>query len=182
MNQLIDFLVPILKDDPENQDPDPTEFAAEQTLVARIVHLAVHNDANEYYAMLNRFKEVFLAGGEKRMAFTIPALFYGYLKLADFIHFSQTSQSEEAYDPSTTPANYKVVNHRFMPFRGDLSFDLVAIYHVCRELLQKLALTEPAQCLHLNLSLILSINELVPGQQVQQNRVFFVLIRIILPA
>lgn len=151
MNQLIDFLVPILKDDPENQDLDPTEFAAEQTLIARIVHLAVHNDANEYYAMLNRFKEVFLEGGEKRMAFTIPALFYSYIKLAKFVHFSQNDKSEEHYDASTAPANYKIFNYKFKPYRGDFTFDLVGIYTICRELLQKLALIQPSLSLHLNL-------------------------------
>lgn len=176
MNQLIDFLVPILKDDPENQDPDPTEFAAEQTLVARIVHLAVHNDANEYFNMLNRFREVFLAGGEKRMTFTIPALVYAYLKLADFVHFSQNDKGEEAYDPATAPANYKVFNKNFKPFRGEFTFDLTAIYTICRELLQKLAMHQPAICLHLNLSLVLSINELIQGQQVTPFPLFFQLI------
>jgi vacuolar protein sorting-associated protein 35 len=70
-------------DDDEQDIQDDQEFAEEQHLVARSVHLLDSLEGPEHLLkLLAGVRKVFGRGGKRRLVFTLPPLTYGYLKCA----------------------------------------------------------------------------------------------------
>lgn len=63
---------------------DAEDFAEEQNLMARMIHLlaAEESDLDQQYRMLTSARKQFGAGGSRRIQFTLPPLVYEAFKLA----------------------------------------------------------------------------------------------------
>lgn len=67
VDQLIEFIKPLLVDDEHGNKEEPYEFEEGQECVARILHMLCHKTkADVYYDLLLRFKKVFAQGGITR--------------------------------------------------------------------------------------------------------------------
>ena len=67
VDQLIEFIKPLLIDDEAGGKEEPYEFEEGQELVSRLIHMIAHkSDANIYYDLLLRLKKVFSRGGSSR--------------------------------------------------------------------------------------------------------------------
>ena len=83
IDQLIDFIKPLLVDDDQGQKEDPFEFEDGQESVSRILHMIYHPANNDiYFDLVMKFKRVFSKGGPQRQKFTYPALFFTFIKLS----------------------------------------------------------------------------------------------------
>ena len=80
------MLAPLICDQadqvPNGQDAE--DFAEEQNLMARMIHLLVaeESDLDQQYRMLTAARKQFGAGGSRRIPFTLPPLIYEAFKLA----------------------------------------------------------------------------------------------------
>lgn len=81
VKQLLEFTTPLWAQNKETTETDAYEFEDEQQNMAKLVHLVRANDLNIHYEILELFKEKFTSGGETRIKFTFPALFFAYIKL-----------------------------------------------------------------------------------------------------
>lgn len=96
VDQLIEFIKPLLIDDEQGGREEPFEFEEGQECVARIIHMIAHKtDANIYYDLLLRFKKIFARGGLNRQKYTYPALFFSLIRLTVFMNFPPTNATEE---------------------------------------------------------------------------------------
>lgn len=83
---VLSMLAPLISDQqdelPASQDAD--DFAEEQNLMARLIHLFACQDDNldEQYRMLTSARKQFGAGGPRRIPFTLPPLIYEAFKVA----------------------------------------------------------------------------------------------------
>jgi vacuolar protein sorting-associated protein 35 len=83
IEQLIDFIMPLLQDDKDSEAEEPYEFEEGQEAVAKLIHLAYHKTNSDiYFEILLKFKREFVKGGVKRMKYTIPALCFALFKLS----------------------------------------------------------------------------------------------------
>jgi len=84
---LISFINPLLADDKDSSKEEPYEFTEGQNLVSQLPHLVFHHQDNDiYFELLNKFKRVFVKGGNARMKFTIPAMCFALIKLSATIN------------------------------------------------------------------------------------------------
>jgi len=87
VEQLLDFIKPLLSDDSEGGKEEPYEFEEGQEAVARILHLLYHRtDNSAYFELLMKFKKVFAKGGIKRQKYTTPALIFALIRLSQAIN------------------------------------------------------------------------------------------------
>jgi len=83
VDQLIDFIMPLLQDDKDSGEEEPYEFEEGQEAVAKLVHLVCHkSNIDLYYEILMKFKRVFVKGGIKRMKYSMPALIFSLFRLS----------------------------------------------------------------------------------------------------
>ncbi|KAK3085900.1 hypothetical protein FSP39_010235 [Pinctada imbricata] len=78
---IVSVLVTDQSDQPEDGD-DPEDFAEEQGIMGRFVHLLQAEDPNQQYMILNTARKHFGAGGDKRIKFTLPPIVFEAYKLA----------------------------------------------------------------------------------------------------
>lgn len=80
------MLSPLICDQPDQvpSGQDLEDFAEEQNLMARFIHLlaADESDLDQQYRMLTAARKQFGAGGSRRIPFTLPPLVYEAFKLA----------------------------------------------------------------------------------------------------
>lgn len=80
------MLGPLISDQPDQvvTGQDAEDFAEEQNLMARLIHLlaAEESDLDQQYRMLTSARKQFGAGGPRRIPFTLPPLIYEAFKLA----------------------------------------------------------------------------------------------------
>ena len=80
------MLGPLICDQPDQvvTGQDAEDFAEEQNLMARLIHLlaAEESDLDQQYRMLTSARKQFGAGGPRRIPFTLPPLIYEAFKLA----------------------------------------------------------------------------------------------------
>nr|CAG4635924.1 EOG090X00QE [Eubosmina coregoni]SVE69626.1 EOG090X00QE [Eubosmina coregoni] len=80
------MLGPLICDQPDQvvTGQDAEDFAEEQNLMARLIHLlaAEESDLDQQYRMLTSSRKQFGAGGPRRIPFTLPPLIYEAFKLA----------------------------------------------------------------------------------------------------
>jgi len=78
---LISSLVQDQADQPATPQ-DPEDFADEQSLLGRFLHLLQSDDPDEQYIILNTARRHFGAGGNKRIPFTLPPIVFAAYQLA----------------------------------------------------------------------------------------------------
>ncbi|CAG7838063.1 unnamed protein product [Allacma fusca] len=78
---LISALVQDQADQPA-EIPDPEDFAEEQSLLGRFLHLLVSEDIDEQYLILNTARKHLGAGGNKRISYTLPPIIFAAYRLA----------------------------------------------------------------------------------------------------
>lgn len=76
------FISPLLKTEVDYVEIDEQEFAEEQTLVARSVHLVDNENPKVNWQILSLFIEKFKEGESKRQKYTIPATIFALFKVA----------------------------------------------------------------------------------------------------
>lgn len=87
-SEQIDFMLglinPLIQDqaDQPAESPDPEDFAEEQSLLGRFLHLLASDDPDEQYIILNTARRHLGAGGNKRIPFTLPPVVFSAYKLA----------------------------------------------------------------------------------------------------
>ena len=111
VDQLLEFIKPLLIDDEQGGREEPFEFEEGQEQVSRIIHMIAHkSDADVYFDLLLRFKKVFARGGLNRQKYTYPALFFSLVRLTAFINFpdqhlatEEVKTEEEGQEPEPVP-------------------------------------------------------------------------------
>lgn len=84
VDQLIDFIMPLLQDDKDSAAEEPYEFEEGQEAVAKLVHLVFHpRNLDLYFEILMKFKRVFVKGGVKRQKYSCPALIFALFRLSN---------------------------------------------------------------------------------------------------
>ncbi|XP_052274611.1 vacuolar protein sorting-associated protein 35-like isoform X3 [Dreissena polymorpha] len=90
---IISVLVQDQNDQPEEGD-DPEDFAEEQGLIGRFIHLLYSEDPNQQYLILNAARKHFGAGGDKRIRFTLPPIVFSAYRLATrYMHSSEEDEN-----------------------------------------------------------------------------------------
>lgn len=85
VDQLLDFIMPLLQDDKDSGEEDPYEFEEGQEAVAKLVHLVnggARANLDLHLETLMKFKRVFVKGGIKRMKYSVPATVFSLFRLS----------------------------------------------------------------------------------------------------
>ena len=83
LDQLIEFIGPLLQDDKEpGSKEDPFELDEGQTAIAKLIHLIHNQNGDAWYSLLLKIKKIFVKGGAARMSYTLPALIFALFKLS----------------------------------------------------------------------------------------------------
>jgi vacuolar protein sorting-associated protein 35 len=96
VDQLIDFILPLLQDDKDSSPEEPYEFEEGQEAVAKLVHLIYHKtNIDLYYEILMKFKRIFVKGGVKRMKYTLPPMIFSLFRIsAELVHRPPIDESQ----------------------------------------------------------------------------------------
>ena len=87
VDQLIEFVKPLLVDDEHGAREEPFEFEEGQESVSCLVHMIAHkSNADIYYDLILRLKKVFAQGGHQRQKYTYPALCFSLIRLTAFLN------------------------------------------------------------------------------------------------
>lgn len=88
----------LIQDQPDQpvEDPDPEDFADEQSLVGRFIHLLRSDDPDQQYLILNTARKHFGAGGNQRIRFTLPPLVFAAYQLA--FRYKENSQMDDKWE------------------------------------------------------------------------------------
>uniref|UniRef100_A0A2R8ZJM4 VPS35 retromer complex component n=1 Tax=Pan paniscus TaxID=9597 RepID=A0A2R8ZJM4_PANPA len=78
VDSIMNLVSTLIQDQPDQpvEDPDPEDFADEQSLVGRFIHLLRSEDPDQQYLILNTARKHFGAGGNQRIRFTLPPLVF----------------------------------------------------------------------------------------------------------
>lgn len=169
------FLRPILQDDTDipfqkssATSEDLADLEDEQFQVARIVHLAVHDDPNQYFEMLELFKDQFYAGGEHRMKYTLPALIFCYIKLVRYIkQCHEHSQEPESNVVTDDIDAAPLVSSKKRFYKGQIHVSYTKIFQILKGAAEKLVKIHPQSALRLNLAIVNSISEVDDHKEVK---------------
>lgn len=83
-------------DDAVCNEDDEEEFKEDQNAVARLIYMLHHDDAEEMFKIITIVQKHILAGGVKRLPFTVPPLVFTALKLIRALQNGDASRAEEA--------------------------------------------------------------------------------------
>ena len=98
VEQLLDFIRPLLVDDEQGGKEEPYEFEEGQESVARILHMVSHRTSNDiYFDLLMKFKKIFVKGGIKRQKYTYPALVFSLIRLTWIINDREVNPDQPQY-------------------------------------------------------------------------------------
>ncbi|XP_023678494.2 vacuolar protein sorting-associated protein 35-like [Paramormyrops kingsleyae] len=88
----------LIQDQPDqpSEDPDPEDFAEEQNLVGRFIHMLHSEDPDQQYMILNTARKHFGAGGNQRIRFTLPPLVFAAYQLA--FRYKESSSVDEKWE------------------------------------------------------------------------------------
>jgi len=92
---IVSCLVQDQNDQPEEAD-DPEDFAEEQGLMGRFIHLLHSDDPNQQFLILNTARKHFGAGGDKRIKYTLPPIVFAAFRLA--IRYKQLEEEDENWE------------------------------------------------------------------------------------
>ncbi|XP_029109620.1 vacuolar protein sorting-associated protein 35-like isoform X4 [Scleropages formosus] len=84
VDAILNLVSTLVQDQPDqpSEEPDPEDFAEEQNLVGRFIHLLRSEDPDQQYLILNTARKHFGAGGNKRIRYTLPPLVFAAYQLA----------------------------------------------------------------------------------------------------
>ncbi|KAG7267128.1 hypothetical protein CRUP_021778 [Coryphaenoides rupestris] len=84
VDAILSLVSTLIQDQPDQpaEDPDPEDFAEEQSLVGRFIHLLHSDDPDQQYLILNTARKHFGAGGNQRIRYTLPPLVFAAYQLA----------------------------------------------------------------------------------------------------
>uniref|UniRef100_A0A8C7IYN0 VPS35 retromer complex component n=1 Tax=Oncorhynchus kisutch TaxID=8019 RepID=A0A8C7IYN0_ONCKI len=84
VDAILTLVSTLIQDQPDQpaEDPDPEDFAEEQSLVGRFIHLLLSDDPDQQYLILNTARKHFGAGGNQRIRYTLPPLVFAAYQLA----------------------------------------------------------------------------------------------------
>jgi len=133
VNQILSFIEPLLVKLPDYETVSDLVFKDEQTQVSKIVFQINSDDPAVIWAILKKFIDKFVSGGDERIKYTIPSTIFRLFQLAIQIYNGR--------DETTEPKVYKRI------------FDLV------RGLIGRLG-SFPILGIKLYLELLLLINQL----------------------
>lgn len=82
-------------DDAVCKEHDEEEFKEDQNAVARLIYMLHHDDPEEMFKIITIVQKHILAGGVKRLPFTVPPLVFTALKLIRALQNGDVSKAEE---------------------------------------------------------------------------------------
>ncbi|XP_072135753.1 vacuolar protein sorting-associated protein 35 isoform X2 [Mobula birostris] len=98
VDAILNLVSTLIQDQPDQpaEDPDPEDFAEEQSLVGRFIHLFQSEDPDQQYLILNSARKHFGAGGNQRIRFTLPPLVFAAYQLA--FCYKENSKVDEKWE------------------------------------------------------------------------------------
>ncbi|KAI5088791.1 vacuolar protein sorting-associated protein 35, partial [Silurus meridionalis] len=96
VDAILNLVSTLIQDQPDQpaEDPDPEDFAEEQSLVGRFIHLLHSDDPDQQYLILNTARKHFGAGGNQRIRYTLPPLVFAAYQLA-FLYKDNASSDDK---------------------------------------------------------------------------------------
>ncbi|XP_040185397.1 vacuolar protein sorting-associated protein 35 [Rana temporaria] len=98
VDAIMNLVSTLIQDQPDQpaEDPDPEDFAEEQSLVGRFIHLLRSDDPDQQYLILNTARKHFGAGGNQRIRYTLPPLVFAAYQLA--FRYKENSKVDDKWD------------------------------------------------------------------------------------
>ncbi|XP_048648208.1 vacuolar protein sorting-associated protein 35 isoform X2 [Marmota marmota marmota] len=98
VDSIMNLVSTLIQDQPDQpiEDPDPEDFADEQSLVGRFIHLLRSEDPDQQYLILNTARKHFGAGGNQRIRFTLPPLVFAAYQLA--FRYKENSKVDDKWE------------------------------------------------------------------------------------
>ncbi|XP_028931294.1 vacuolar protein sorting-associated protein 35 [Ornithorhynchus anatinus] len=98
VDAIMNLVSTLIQDQPDQpaEDPDPEDFADEQSLVGRFIHLLRSDDPDQQYLILNTARKHFGAGGNQRIRFTLPPLVFAAYQLA--FRYKENSKVDDKWE------------------------------------------------------------------------------------
>uniref|UniRef100_A0A9L0R094 Vacuolar protein sorting-associated protein 35 n=1 Tax=Equus caballus TaxID=9796 RepID=A0A9L0R094_HORSE len=98
VDSIMNLVSTLIQDQPDQpvEDPDPEDFADEQSLVGRFIHLLRSEDPDQQYLILNTARKHFGAGGNQRIRFTLPPLVFAAYQLA--FRYKESSEVDDKWE------------------------------------------------------------------------------------
>ncbi|KAJ8451916.1 hypothetical protein Cgig2_007399 [Carnegiea gigantea] len=97
-------------DDAVCNEDDEEEFKEDQNAVARLIYMLHHDDPEEMFKIITIVQKHILAGGVKRLPFTVPPLVFTALKLIRALQNGDASKAEEAAAAATRKKIFQLLN------------------------------------------------------------------------
>jgi len=94
--QMINPLIVDSSDVPADYEQDGEDFAEEQTLVARLVHLMQSEDLDEQYMMLSAARKQFGSSGKERIRYTLQPIVFKAYELA--YRYKEAAETDDKWD------------------------------------------------------------------------------------
>lgn len=132
---LFELLKGLIKDSDgiPNNELDEDDFKEEQNSVSRLIQMLYNDDPEEMFKIIDTVRKHILAGGPKRLPFTVPPLVFSSLKLVRQLQ----GQEENPFgdDASTTPKKiFQLLNQTIETLSGVLAPELaLQLYLQCAE-------------------------------------------------
>ena len=165
VDQLLDFIRPLLVDDEQGGKEEPYEFEEGQESVARIIHMVTHRTNNDiYFDLLMKFKKIFVKGGIKRQKYTYPALIFSLIRLTWVINDReinppdqyQLNMEEETKDPMAGQLEEEKEEEPIPSVKANQK----KIFMIITELIAALQGDYPELALRLNLQAVQAVNNI----------------------
>ncbi|KAK3509798.1 hypothetical protein QTP70_011167 [Hemibagrus guttatus] len=98
VDAILNLVSTLIQDQPDQpaEDPDPEDFAEEQSLVGRFIHLLHSDDPDQQYLILNTARKHFGAGGNQRIRYTLPPLVFAAYQLA--FRYKDNASSDDKWE------------------------------------------------------------------------------------
>lgn len=169
MTQIIQFLTPIFKDEKDTVDLDAQELEDEQNLVARLIHLVTHENPDEYFKLLEALRKEYEDGGMKRLFFTLPALFFAYIKLARYTQQCLEAQAANAEVEEFEQGPIKsIYDIKIVHYRSEFQLRFTNIFPLLKSFIEKLGTDHHEKILKLYLELIQIIDRCDPNKELDE--------------
>ncbi|KAL8134818.1 hypothetical protein AgCh_009724 [Apium graveolens] len=109
---LFELIKGLIKDLDGNLDEvDDEDFNEEQNAVARLIQMLYNDDPKEMLKIIGTMKKHIMAGGAKRLPFTVPPLIFCSLKLVRRLQSQDENAGEEEEDTAVTPKKiFQILN------------------------------------------------------------------------
>jgi vacuolar protein sorting-associated protein 35 len=160
VEQLLDFIRPLLVDDEQGGKEEPYEFEEGQESVARILHMVSHRTSNDvYFDLLMKFKKIFVKGGIKRQKHTYPALVFALIRLTWIINDREVNPDQPQYALQEESKDDQGEEEEEEPVPS-VKVTQKKIFMIITELISALQSDYPELALRLNLQAVQAVNNI----------------------